>query len=47
MFKMKTPPNGWQLGASELLFGKQSTPPIINMRGFFILFTLHGRETEH
>ena len=35
MFKMKKPPNGWQLGASELPFGKQSTPPIINVKVFF------------
>ena len=47
MFKRKLPPNGWQLGASELPLGKQSTQPIINMRVFFFfLFTLHGRETE-
>ena len=48
MFKRKIPSNGWQLGASELPLGKQSTQPIINMRVvcFFFLFTLHGRETE-
>ena len=38
MFRMKKPPNGWQPGASELPFGKQSTP-IINMKVIFSDFT--------
>lgn len=45
MFKMKKPPNGWQLGASELPFGKQSTP-IINMKVFFF-FLVYMEEKQN